>query len=113
MAGAVGVCPRTVRKWVGRYRQEALAGLADRSSRPKQLRRATPEATVERIEALRRQRLTGKAIAIEKRHVGVATISRHLDRRARSRVGIDDALYAYSPSQKFGRYCQSGEDAAA
>ncbi len=36
-ARAVGVCPRTVRKWVGRYRSEGLAGLADRSSRPRRL----------------------------------------------------------------------------
>ena len=30
---AVGVCPRTGRKWVDRFRQEGLAGLQDRSSR--------------------------------------------------------------------------------
>jgi transposase-like protein len=30
-----GVCPRTVRKWVERYRREGLAGLQDRSSRPR------------------------------------------------------------------------------
>jgi transposase-like protein len=28
-----GVCLRTVRKWVERYRREGLAGLQDRSSR--------------------------------------------------------------------------------
>ena len=33
VAEAAGVCPRTVRKWVGRYRREGLAGLQDRSSR--------------------------------------------------------------------------------
>jgi transposase-like protein len=31
---AAGVCPRTVRKWVDRYRHEGLAELQDRSSRP-------------------------------------------------------------------------------
>src|SRR3954451_10781046 len=36
-----GVCPRTVRKWVERYRREGLAGLQDRSSRPHRLRRPT------------------------------------------------------------------------
>jgi transposase len=30
---AVGVCLRTVRKWVERYEREGLAGLQDRSSR--------------------------------------------------------------------------------
>ncbi len=62
---AVGVCPRTVRKWVKRYDAEGLAGLADRSSRPRRLYRPTPQAIVERIETLRRERLTGKAIAAE------------------------------------------------
>lgn len=76
---AVGVSPRTVRKWLERYEAEGLAGLRDRSSRPKRLRRPTPQPVIERIEALRRRRLTGKAIAAE---VGVspATMSRVLKR---------------------------------
>lgn len=79
LAKAVGVCPRTARKWIKRHAQEGLAGLADRSSRPHRLYRPTPRPVVERIEALRRQRLTGKAIAAE---VGVspATVSRVLNR---------------------------------
>ncbi len=32
VATALGVCPRTVRKWVGRYRAEGRAGLQDRSA---------------------------------------------------------------------------------
>ncbi len=31
---AVGVCPRTVKKWVDRFNAEGLVGLQDRSSRP-------------------------------------------------------------------------------
>ena len=79
IAQAVGVSPRTVRKWIERYKAEGIAGLQDRSSRPKRLRRPTPRPVVERIETLRRQRLTGKAIAAE---VGVsrATVSRVLKR---------------------------------
>jgi transposase InsO family protein len=76
---AVGVCPRTVRKWIGRYRREGLAGLQDRSSRPRRLRQPTSQAVVEKIEQLRRQRLTGKAIAAEVR-VSPATVSRVLRR---------------------------------
>jgi transposase InsO family protein len=76
---AVGVCPRTVRKWIDRYRHEGLAGLHDRSSRPRRLRQPTPQAVVEKIEQLRRQRLTGKAIAAEVR-VSTATVSRVLRR---------------------------------
>ena len=41
-AFAVGVCPRTVRKWLTRYSIEGLAGLEDRSSRPRRLRQPTP-----------------------------------------------------------------------
>src|SRR4051794_28646509 len=71
---AVGVCPRTVRKWLDRFKAEGLAGLRDRSSRPDHLRQPTPQATVDRIEALRRQRLTGKAIAAET-GVSAATVT--------------------------------------
>jgi transposase InsO family protein len=74
-----GVCPRTVRKWVKRYEAEGLGGLQDRSSRPHRLYRPTPQAFIDRIAALRRERLTGKAIAAA---VGVspATVSRVLKR---------------------------------
>jgi transposase len=65
VAEAAGVCPRTVRKWVDRYRREGLAGLPDRSSRPHRLRQPTPHVVVEEIERLRRQRWTGKQIAAE------------------------------------------------
>jgi transposase InsO family protein len=79
IAGAVGVCLRTARKWIKRHENEGVAGLADRSSRPHRLYRPTPQAVVERIEQLRRQRLTGKAIAAET-GVSPATVSRVLRR---------------------------------
>jgi len=72
---AVGVCPRTVRKWVDRHRREGLAGLQDRSSRPHRLRQPTPQPVIEKIERLRRQRWTGKQIAAET-GVSSATVSR-------------------------------------
>jgi transposase InsO family protein len=79
-ARAAGVCPRTARKWLKRYLAEGQAGLNDRSSRPHRLYRPTPQPTVERIGALRRQRWSGKQIAHE---VGVspATVSRILKRQ--------------------------------
>jgi transposase len=85
IAQAVGVCPRTVRKWVKRYEREGLAGLQDRSSRPHRLHRPTPQPIIERVETLRRQRLTGKAIAAE---VGIsaATVSRILHRLGLNRL---------------------------
>ena len=60
---AVGVCPRTGRKWADRFKQEGLAGLQDRSSRPHRLRQPTAPEVIERIESLRRQRLPGKETA--------------------------------------------------
>ena len=79
VAQALGVCPRTVRKWVDRYCREGLAGLHDRSSRPHRLRQPTPQAVVAEIEQLRRQRWTGKQIAAET-GVSPATVSRVLRR---------------------------------
>ena len=96
-AQAAGVCPRTVRKWVARYRSEGLAGLADRSSRPRRLYRPTPAVMVEKVEALRRQRWTGKQIAAE---VGVspATVSRILRRLGLNRIA------ALEPAEPVRRY---------
>src|SRR5262250_1027704 len=76
---AVGVCPRTVRKWVKRYEAEGLGGLADRSTRHRRLYRPAQHAIVERIETLRRERLAGKAIAAET-GVSPASVSRVLKR---------------------------------
>ena len=96
---AVGVCPRTVRKWVDRFEQEGLAGLHDRSSRPHRLYRPTAQAVVDRIEALRRQRLTGQAIAAT---VGVsaATVSRILKRLGLNRLS---ALEPAEPPRRYQR----------
>ena len=94
---AVGVCPRTVRKWVKRFSAAGRAGLQDRSSRPHQLHQPTPQATVDRIEALRRQRLTGKAIAAEA-GVSPATVSRVL-----KRLGLN-RLSALEPAEPVRRY---------
>ena len=96
---AVGVCPRTVRKWIGRYQAEGIAGLQDRTSRPKRLHRPTPQAIVERVEALRRQRLTGKAIAAET-GISPATVSRILKRLGLNRLG---ALEPVEPVRRYER----------
>lgn len=84
-ARAAGVCPRTARKWLARYKAEGAAGLQDRSSRPKKLRKPTPAKTVNRNIALRRKRWTGKHIACET-GVSPATVSRILNRAGLSRL---------------------------
>jgi len=84
-ARAAGVCLRTVRKWVARYRAEGVAGLQDRSSRPDRLNRPTSQQTVDKIIELRRKRLTGKHIA-HVTGVSAATVSRVLRRAGLSRM---------------------------
>ena len=96
-AEAVGASPRTVRKWVDRYRCEGLAGLQDRSSRPHRLRRPTPQAVVEEVERLRWQRWTGKQIAAAT-SVSPATVSRVL-----RRLGLNK-LSALDPAEPVRRY---------
>jgi transposase InsO family protein len=96
---AVGVCPRTVRKWVRRFQAEGLSGLQDRSSRPTRLYRPTARATIDRIETLRRQRLTGQAIAAET-GVSPATVSRVLKRLGLNRLS---ALAPAEPPRRYQR----------
>ena len=97
VATDLAVSERTVRNWVKRLKEEGPTGLQDRSSRPHRLYRLTPEPLVQRIAALRRERLTGKAIAAE---VGVspATVSRIL-----KRLGLN-RLKMLEPAQPVRRY---------
>jgi transposase InsO family protein len=97
VGAAAGVCPRTVRKWADRHRREGLAGLHDRSSRPHRLYRPTPQVVVEQVEALRRQRRTGKQIAIEL-GISPATVSRILKRLGLNRIA------ALEPAEPVRRY---------
>ena len=103
LSAAVGVCPRTVRKWVKRFRAEGFAGLQDRSSRPHRVRGATPPQTVACIESLRRQRWTGAQIARET-GVSKANVSRIAfaqvmpDERKESATAFLKAAIAYYQS---------------
>jgi transposase InsO family protein len=85
VARAFGVELKTVKKWVARFEAEGLDGLEDRSSRPHRLRGPTPPGTVERIIALRRERLPGKQIAAET-GVSRSTVSRILSAARLSRA---------------------------
>src|SRR5713101_4134393 len=55
--------PKTVAKWVERFRAGGVDGLRDRSSRPLSLPSQTAVATRTVVEALRRQRYTGSTSA--------------------------------------------------
>jgi len=77
--------PKTVAKWVDRFHAEGIDGLRDRSSRPLSSPSQTVAATCAVIEMLRRQRHTGKQIAIEA-GVSAATVSRVLRRLGLNRM---------------------------
>lgn len=76
---------KTVAKWVKRFRAEGVCGLHDRSSRPRSSPSQTSPARCAIIEALRRQRHTGKQISAEV-HVSPATVSRVLRRLGLNRI---------------------------
>ena len=62
-AEAAGISVRTAYKWLARYRAGGEAMLTDRSSAPSRRPHSTPAATMSTIESLRRQRMSGPAIA--------------------------------------------------
>jgi len=84
-ARTYGVSAKIVARWVERFKAEGRAGMTDRSSRPRRMPGMTEQAVADRIVALRRQRWTGRHIALE---VGVspATVSRVLRRAGLSRL---------------------------
>jgi len=92
--GRLGLCEaaaeyklsrQTASKWVKRYRQEELAGLVDRSSRPKHSPRSTSQEQVLQVERLRRERWTGVRIA-QATGLSRATVSRILTRLKLNKV---------------------------
>jgi transposase len=58
-AESLGVSRATAYKWLGRYRTEGPAGLADRPSRPRHCPHALPASQVRRVLAARRRRRQG------------------------------------------------------
>jgi len=89
VAAAQGVTPKTVRKWRDRHAAEGTAGLADRTSRPHRSPTRLASAAADEIEQLRRQRLSGPAIA---RRLGrpVSTVGLALRRRGLGRLSALD-----------------------
>lgn len=88
-AEAFGLSRRTVQKWLKRWRLEGVDGLQTRSSRPKLCPSATPQTLCQRIEELRRRRLTGWAIA-ELLRLPRSTVGRLLRRMNLGRLSVLD-----------------------
>jgi transposase InsO family protein len=85
-AEAVGVSVRCARKWVGRYRLEGEAGLADRSSAPRRVANRTSDERVAVIMLLRGLRMTAAEIA-ETLRMPLSTVSVVLRRQGMGRLG--------------------------
>ena len=66
-AEAAGVSERTAYKWLARFRDGGAAALYNRRPVPRRVAHRLPEPRVDAIEALRRQRLSGPAIAANSR----------------------------------------------
>ena len=81
---AMGVSIRTVYKWQKRYRDEGLAGLLDRSSRPARSPTRTPTPLEAEVIRLRRERRIMGRIADET-SISRATVGRILARHGLNR----------------------------
>ena len=79
VAGAMGVSVRTVYKWRQRFRDDGIAGLKDRSSRPLSSPSRTPADIEARVVALRRDKRIYDRIAAET-GLSRATVARILVR---------------------------------
>jgi transposase len=90
VAQAQGVTARTVRKWRDRFVAAGEAGLADRSSRPHRSPTRLGGSAEQEIEMLRRQRMTGPAIAL-RRSRPLSTVGVVLRRRGLGRLRALDA----------------------
>jgi transposase InsO family protein/transposase-like protein len=62
-ARGLGISKPTVRKWVKRWEEQGITGLADRSSRPHRSPRQIVKSLETQIKRLRLQRLSGPEIA--------------------------------------------------
>lgn len=80
IAERFGISPRTVYKWVRRYREAGRAGLLDRSSAPATVANALPGPWIDMAVKLRRElRLSGQEIA-EHLQLARSTVARWLKR---------------------------------
>lgn len=77
VARDLGISRQTVQKWLARARAEGELGLQDRSSRPARSPTALPKGQLERITALRLQRMTAEQIA-QRLRLPRSTVARHL-----------------------------------
>ena len=76
-AAALRLSEKTVRKWLGRHRAEGIAGLEDRSSRPRSVVAVRQRPGYEEVERLRKMRCSYTEICM-RTGLSRATLSRWL-----------------------------------
>lgn len=84
-AQAAGVSVRTAYKWLKRYREEGVAGLQNRSSRPHRCPHALPPERIEQVVEQRKRRHTYRHIS-QTLGIGHSTVARILRRRGLDRL---------------------------
>lgn len=97
VAQAMAVSPRTVYKWLARYRKQGQPGLHDRSCRPRRCPHRLSERQRAEIIALRRQRRIYRAIS-QATGVPVSTVARVLQNAGLNRLS---ALAPSTPGQRY------------
>ena len=85
-AESMNVSRQTAHKWWGRYQSEGVAGLMDRSSRPRTCPHQTPARVERRIVALRQSRKLGPARLGGIVNVPTSTVHRVLVRHQLNRL---------------------------
>jgi transposase InsO family protein len=98
-ARAAGLSVRQSYRWRARYRTGGAGALCDRSSTPQRCRCQTPEQRIIEIERLRRQRLSGPAIAA-RLGMPASTVGKVLRRLGLGRLS---ALDAKPPAVRYER----------
>ena len=84
------VSPTTAARWAGRYRMLGVAGMADRSSRPRHCPRQTRPRTVKRVLHLRTTRGWGPARIGPWLGMPVSTVAKVLHREGMPRLADTD-----------------------
>lgn len=97
------VDPKTVRKWVQRYRGEGSGGLEDRSSRPRRSPNATPEPKRREVIKLRRRCRRGAGFISHVTGVPASTVQRICVSAGLGRLDRGDRSSG-SPEQVVRRY---------
>jgi len=92
VARELGISRQCAYRWVRRYAAGGLAGLADRSSRPRRMPRRTAPAVEARVVAARRGLRRGPAFIAQATGVPARTVSRILRRAGEPRLADCDPL---------------------